>query len=180
MSYSVTRTEDQSAPPELHRSTSLVVGFAESAARQLRHQVIAVRQHAGAQLLNERGSRGPRRQHVVHFAGYGAGGGGWSGNGVADGSNGEGGFAFLAASPNAGRGGRGLKCDGPPYADGGFGGGGAGNGCNGAGGGGGYSGGGGGRIGGGGGSWNSGANPHASVQCLPEGHGKVVIEWLRP
>lgn len=113
-------------------------------------------------------------------SGYGAGGGGWSGNGVADGSNGEGGFAFLAASPNAGRGGRGLKCDGPPYADGGFGGGGAGNGCNGAGGGGGYSGGGGGRIGGGGGSWNSGANPHASVQCLPEGHGKVVIEWLRP
>jgi Glycine rich protein len=111
---------------------------------------------------------------------YGAGGGGWSGSGVADGTNGEGGFAFLAAGANAGRGGRGLKCDGPPYADGGFGGGGAGNGCFGGGGGGGYSGGGGGRIGGGGGSWNSGANPHASIQCTADGHGKVQLTWLRP
>lgn len=110
----------------------------------------------------------------------GSGGGGWSGNGGADGGRGEGGFAFLAPGINAGRGGRGLACDGPPYADGGFGGGGAGNGCYGGGGGGGYSGGGGGRVAGGGGSWNSGANPRAGIRCTADGNGRVELEWLRP
>jgi hypothetical protein len=112
----------------------------------------------------------------------GSGGGGWAGNGAADGTNGEGGFAFLLPRDpgRAGRGGRGLRCDGPPYADGGFGGGGAGNGCSGGGGGGGYSGGGGGRVAGGGGSWNAGANPHAGIQCTPDGHGRVELQWLRP
>lgn len=107
---------------------------------------------------------------------YGAGGGGWSTSGAADAGTGEGGAAFLSSTP--GRGGLGLACDGPPFADGGFGGGGAGNGCFGGGGGGGYSGGGGGRVAGGGGSFNAGANPQASVRCTSSGHGSISIERL--
>jgi hypothetical protein len=109
--------------------------------------------------------------------GFGAGGGGWSGNGASDGTLGEGGFSFVGAKH--GKGGAGKSC-GPP-AHGGYGGGGAGNGCSGAGGGGGYSGGGGGAVGGGGGSESNGANPtfHEGT-CTATGQGFVAIELLAP
>jgi hypothetical protein len=107
---------------------------------------------------------------------YGAGGGGWLGNGASDGSYGEGGFAFL--DPNQAKGGAGKLCGAPAH--GGYGGGGAGNGCYGGGGGGGYSGGGGGRIGGGGGSLNNGANPTGQDgKCTSKGHGSVIIDLVR-
>lgn len=109
---------------------------------------------------------------------FGAGGGGWLTSGANDGTNGEGGHSFTGA--NRGRGGAGLRCDGPPFADGGFGGGGAGNGCYGAGGGGGYSGGGSGRVGGGGGSYNGGTNPSGAIKCLSDGEGRVEIRWIGP
>lgn len=106
---------------------------------------------------------------------YGSGGGGWSGSGASDGSYGEGGFAFLSASQS--KGGSGKTCGTPAH--GGYGGGGAGNGCYGGGGGGGYSGGGGGRVAGGGGSLNNGANPTGQDgKCTPHGHGSVVIDLL--
>ncbi|HEX4419342.1 MAG TPA: hypothetical protein VH165_15630, partial [Kofleriaceae bacterium] len=108
-----------------------------------------------------------------HAAGFGAGGGGWSGNGEADGVLGEGGWAFLATGANQGKGGVGKTCG--TLANGGFGGGGAGNGCFGGGGGGGYSGGGGGRVAGGGGSWNTGANPTAGTRCTANGQGFLMI-----
>ncbi|WP_158620117.1 endo-1,C4-beta-glucanase [Corallococcus sicarius] len=103
-------------------------------------------------------------------ASFGGGGGGWSGNGAADGNYGEGGFSFHAG----GQGGAAKTCGG--LAHGGYGGGGAGNGCYGGGGGGGYSGGGGGRVGGGGGSLNTSTKPEAlEGTCTPNGHGRVTI-----
>lgn len=109
--------------------------------------------------------------------GLGAGGGGWSGNGASDGTDGEGGFSYLG--PNQARGGAGKGCGVPAH--GGYGGGGAGNGCFGAGGGGGYSGGGGGRIGGGGGSLNNGLHPaNRENACTASGHGSVNITFTSP
>ncbi|AKU95586.1 Glycine-rich RNA-binding protein GRP1A [Labilithrix luteola] len=105
---------------------------------------------------------------------WGAGGGGFSGDGAddTDGDSvyGYGGKSFLQGGEG---GGSGTGCDGAP-AFGGFGGGGAGNGCNGGGGGGGYSGGGGGWNAGGGGSFNSGLNPSNSAGAR-SGHGLVTI-----
>ncbi|HSK04511.1 MAG TPA: hypothetical protein VK932_24820 [Kofleriaceae bacterium] len=104
---------------------------------------------------------------------YGAGGGGWLGNGASDSNYGEGGFAYQ--STNQAKGGAGKTCGAPAH--GGYGGGAAGNGCYGGGGGGGYSGGGGGRVGGGGGSLNNGANPTGQEgKCTPKGHGSVIIQ----
>jgi len=112
----------------------------------------------------------------ARLVGFGAGGGGWFGNGAADSAYGDGGTAFTA--PGQGAGGSARGCG--EAAPGGYGGGGAGNGCFGAGGGGGYSGGGGGRIGGGGGSLNNGQNPAGSEGvCTPTGHGAVSIDLLR-
>jgi hypothetical protein len=109
----------------------------------------------------------------LRLASWGAGGGGWSGNGASDGAYGDGGASFLG--PDHGKGGSGRSCGLP--ADGGYGGGGAGNGCFGAGGGGGYSGGGGGRVAGGGGSLNNGLNPRGNAGiCTASGHGMVTIE----
>jgi hypothetical protein len=109
--------------------------------------------------------------------GYGSGGGGWSDNGASDGNYGKGGYAFLGA--DQARGGAGLSCG--AFAHGGYGGGGAGNGCYGGGGGGGYSGGGGGRVGGGGGSLNTGANQSGEEgACTPTGHGIVRIDPVGP
>lgn len=103
-------------------------------------------------------------------ASYGAGGGGWCGDGTSDGKYGQGGFSFLSG----GKGGKGKSCGAPAH--GGYGGGASGNGCNGGGGGGGYSGGGGGRVAGGGGSLNAGANPvGVEGKCTPSGHGKVTV-----
>jgi hypothetical protein len=62
-------------------------------------------------------------------------------------------------------------------AQGGFGGGGAGNGCFGGGGGGGYSGGDGGRVAGGGGSFNAGTNPVA-LAGVGYGAGAITIAQL--
>jgi hypothetical protein len=113
----------------------------------------------------------------ARVASYGNGGGGWSGNGAVDGTYGEGGFAFQG--PNQAKGGDGKACG--VAAPGGYGGGGAGNGCYGGGGGGGYSGGGGGRVAGGGGSLNNGLQPAGTEGvCTPTGHGKVVIERATP
>ncbi|MCP3166406.1 endo-1,C4-beta-glucanase [Myxococcus sp. QH3KD-4-1] len=108
-------------------------------------------------------------------ASYGAGGGGWDGDGAADGNYGLGGSSFKSG----GSGGLGKTCGAPAH--GGYGGGGAGNGCYGGGGGGGYSGGGGGRVGGGG-SWNeTGTKPsNESNVCTPSGHGRVTIEFVHP
>jgi hypothetical protein len=109
-------------------------------------------------------------------SGYGSGGGGWLGNGVSDGAYGEGGFSF-ASSLIGGKGGAGKSCG--ALASGGYGGGGAGNGCYGGGGGGGYSGGGGGRVAGGGGSLNTGAHPrNVENACTTSGHGRVQIEYI--
>jgi len=113
----------------------------------------------------------------ARIAGFGAGGGGWSGNGISDTAYGDGGWAFLSANQGAGGSARGCG----EAAPGGYGGGGAGNGCFGAGGGGGYSGGGGGRIGGGGGSLNTGLHPAGQDgKCTPSGHGAVTIELPHP
>src|SRR5215217_4876903 len=114
-------------------------------------------------------------QGGARVASYGAGGGGWLGNGAADGNYGLGGASFQ----NGASGGGGTSCG--VAAPGGYGGGGAGNGCYGAGGGGGYSGGGGGRVGGGGGSWNTGTRPsNTSDVCTPSGHGQVTLEFVHP
>ncbi|WP_375754457.1 endo-1,C4-beta-glucanase [Corallococcus exercitus] len=103
-------------------------------------------------------------------ASYGAGGGGWTGNGAVDGAYGEGGTALR----DGGKGGTAKTCGG--LAHGGYGGGGAGNGCYGGGGGGGYSGGGGGRVGGGGGSLNTSLKPESlEGTCTPNGHGRVTV-----
>ena len=109
----------------------------------------------------------------------GNGGGGWSGDGASDTANGEGGFSFLG--PNHGRGGTSKGACGDP-APGGYGGGGAGNGCYGGGGGGGFSGGGGGRVAGGGGSLNNGLNPVGGVAACQstDGQGSVTIAPLTP
>ena len=116
---------------------------------------------------------------IVSALSWGSAGGGFFGNGASDSNFGTGGFAFV----NGAKGGtRGNGCtDGQShvYSDspGGFGGGGAGNGCWGGGGGGGYSGGDGGRIAGGGGSFNSGSNQVAQVG-VGVGHGRVSITAL--
>jgi hypothetical protein len=109
---------------------------------------------------------------IVSRSSWGSGGAGFGGNGAADGTWGEGGRSWA----NGLRGGTALS-DCSAAAPGGFGGGGAGNGCFGGGGGGGYSGGDGGRVAGGGGSYNAGANPSATAGA-GEGDGQIHIERL--
>jgi hypothetical protein len=109
----------------------------------------------------------------VSFAGHGSGGGGFSGNGEDDLPFGDGGRPWAEGMIG---GFTGIGCEGP-VAQGGFGGGGTGDGCAGGGGGGGYSGGDGGFIAGGGGSFNAGLNPTA-IAGLGVGNGSVVVERL--
>jgi hypothetical protein len=109
---------------------------------------------------------------IVSRSSFGSGGAGFSGNGANDSSWGEGGRSWGKGL----RGGTALS-DCSAAAPGGFGGGGAGNGCFGGGGGGGYSGGDGGRVAGGGGSYSAGANPSATAGA-GEGHGQIHIERL--
>jgi len=107
----------------------------------------------------------------------GAGGGGFSGSGADDGFgswiSGRGGASFSAG----GLGGVSISavCSSAP-AHGGFGGGGAGQGCPGGGGGGGYSGGDGGTLAGGGGSIALGDDTIVEAGANPEPHGWVTID----
>lgn len=107
--------------------------------------------------------------------GVGAGGGGFNSSGADDYPGwdyGKGGRSFKAGA----RGGKqGDNPCGTP-ADGGFGGGGSGNGCYGGGGGGGYSGGDGGYIAGGGGSFNAGLNPVSTAGGNTADSGWVIID----
>jgi hypothetical protein len=110
---------------------------------------------------------------------WGAGGGGFTGNGQDDTGFGRGGKSFI----NGGAGGVTLEsCDG--FASGGFGGGGSGNGCDGGGGGGGYSGGAGAYGAGGGGSFCSGNNCMFASDLstlafyVNDGQGRVQITTL--
>ncbi len=109
---------------------------------------------------------------------YGAGGAGFFGNGADDNTSGitygQGGRSWV----NGLFGGVPLSGCGNP-APGGFGGGGAGNGCYGGGGGGGYSGGDGGWVAGGGGSYNSGGN-QVAIAGSGTGHGSILIRWVGP
>jgi hypothetical protein len=104
---------------------------------------------------------------------WGSGGGGFIGNGTDDTPYGFGGQAFLAGG-NGGIQGS-FDCDSP--APGGFGGGGAGNGCSGGGGGGGYSGGPGCYGAGGGGSFNTGMD-QSNSQGQRIGAGLVTITFI--
>ncbi len=96
---------------------------------------------------------------------WGAGGGGFIGNGEND--EGTGGMSFLNGA---------VGGSGPAF--GGFGGGGSGVGSAGGGGGGGYSGGGGGYVAGGGGSFNNGAN-QLNTAGVQSGDGKVTITFVK-
>jgi hypothetical protein len=99
---------------------------------------------------------------------YGSAGAGFNGDGEAD----------LCGPGGGGRSWANGMTGGHVYeADGGFGGGGSGEGCSGGGGGGGYSGGDGGHIAGGGGSYVSGSNPTALIG-VSTGDGDVSIELL--
>ncbi len=102
---------------------------------------------------------------------WGSGGAGFYGNGAADGVWGDGGSSWLEGMLG---GHNDLYVN---YADGGFGGGGSGNGSLGGGGGGGYSGGDGGRVAGGGGSYNTGSNQFAYAG-IGYGDGSLSIELL--
>lgn len=108
---------------------------------------------------------------------WGAGGAGfnsdgddddYSGTGTSFGAGGKSWFNGLTGGDNDG-----YECGFHAY--GGFGGGGAGNGCYGGGGGGGYSGGEGGRVAGGAGSYNAGADP-IGTDGANEGDGWIVID----
>jgi len=103
---------------------------------------------------------------------WGSGGGGLIGNGANDDTFGSGGVSFISGAIG------GASTSGCGFdAQGGFGGGGAGNGCYGGGGGGGYSGGDGGWIAGAGGSFNSGIN-QVNLAGANSGMGLVVITNL--
>lgn len=103
---------------------------------------------------------------------WGSGGGGFFGDGQADGSWGDGGNSWAHGMT----GGFVTSACGA-FAHGGFGGGGSGNGCYGGGGGGGYSGGDGGLVAGGGGSFNAGSNQLAFAG-LGFGDGLIVVTSL--
>lgn len=114
---------------------------------------------------------------IMSSSSWGAGGGGYYGDGAADSSSSwgtMGGKAFTAGG-EGGEAGVGGTCG--TSAHGGFGGGGTGNGCYGGGGGGGYSGGDGGRVAGGGGSYNTGTS-QVNTAGIGTGHGSVTIERL--
>ncbi len=104
---------------------------------------------------------------------FGSGGGGYSGNG-SDSHGGTGGMSFIHGAV----GGLPILDFCGAAAPGGFGGGGAGNGCWGGGGGGGYSGGGGGYIAGGGASFNSGTN-QSNTAGVKSGDGLVTINYIK-
>jgi fibronectin type 3 domain-containing protein len=106
---------------------------------------------------------------------WGAAGAGFFSNGADDAPYGAGGRSW----GNGLFGGAQLSVCSGINALGGFGGGGAGNGCLGGGGGGGYSGGDGGWIGGGGGSYNTGTSPTAGHNGLG-GHGSIRVRWISP
>ena len=112
---------------------------------------------------------GGQLSHVT----WGSGGAGFFGNGADDTPWGSGGRSW-ANGMQGGSAGTGCSA---PVVQGGFGGGGTGDGCVGGGGGGGYSGGDGGFIAGGGGSFNIGANPDA-VAGVGVGDGGVALELL--
>lgn len=110
---------------------------------------------------------------IISSSSWGSAGAGFNGDGATDTSGGGthgGGYSWangmLGGTSDA-------VCD--FSAPGGFGGGGAGNGCDGGGGGGGYSGGDGGRVAGGGGSFNSGTSPTATA-AVGVGDGSIVIQ----
>ncbi|HEX7373753.1 MAG TPA: IPTL-CTERM sorting domain-containing protein [Steroidobacteraceae bacterium] len=109
---------------------------------------------------------------IVSSSSWGSAGAGFNGDGATDFGTHSGGYSWA----NGMLGGTTDEtCS--TSAPGGFGGGGAGNGCWGGGGGGGYSGGDGGWIAGGGGSFNSGTSPTAVVATAPTG---IVITLAAP
>ena len=113
----------------------------------------------------------------VSGAQLGSGGGGFIENGADDTPWGLGGQAFRNGGNGGEQGPGTVACRGVAPAPGGFGGGGAGNGCFGGGGGGGYSGGPGCWGAGGGGSFNEGLDPSNS-QGLRSGAGLVTITYV--